>query len=123
VNTFRLSKLQVGHPPGAPFFQMIGRFFSLFAFGDVTKVAIMVNYMSALCSAATILFLFWSITMLGLKFTKDEEISQGRVYAILGSGWLVHWLILSVIHSGFRLWKVKFTLCRHFLPPLYSGQF
>ncbi|MFA5971768.1 MAG: DUF2723 domain-containing protein [Lentimicrobiaceae bacterium] len=79
-------KLQVGHPPGAPFFQLLGRFFSLFAFGDTSKVAMMINIMSALSSAATILFLFWSITMLGLKFTKDEEISTGRMYAILGSG-------------------------------------
>ena len=79
-------KLQVGHPPGAPFFQLLGRFFSLFAFGDTSKVALMVNMMSALSSSATILFLFWSITMLGLKFTKDEEISTGRMYAILGSG-------------------------------------
>ena len=79
-------KLQVGHPPGAPLFQLLGRFFSLFAFGDLSKVAIMVNYMSALSSSATILFLFWSITMLGLKFTKDEEISTGRMFAILGSG-------------------------------------
>ncbi len=79
-------KLQVGHPPGAPLFQLLGRFFSLFAFGDLSKVAIMINYMSAISSSATILFLFWSITMLGLKFTKDEEISTGRMYAILGSG-------------------------------------
>lgn len=79
-------KLQVGHPPGAPLFQLLGRFFSLFAFGDTSKVAMMVNIMSALSSSATILFLFWSITMLGLKFTKDEEISTGRMYAILGSG-------------------------------------
>ena len=43
-------KLQVGHPPGAPFFQLIGRFFSMFAFGDVTHVARMVNTMSALAS-------------------------------------------------------------------------
>ena len=57
-------KLQVGHPPGAPLFQMIGRFFSLFAFGDVTKVALMINAMSALCSSFTILFLFWTITLL-----------------------------------------------------------
>ena len=79
-------KLQVGHPPGAPLFQLLGRFFSLFAFGDTSKVALMVNMMSALSSSATILFLFWSITMLGLKFTKDEEISTGRMIAILGSG-------------------------------------
>ena len=64
-------KLQVGHPPGAPLFQLIGRFFSLFAFGDLSKVAMMVNIMSALSSSATILFLFWSITMLGLKFNND----------------------------------------------------
>ena len=79
-------KLQVGHPPGAPLFQLLGRFFTLFAFGDTSKVAMMVNIMSALSSSATILFLFWSITMLGLKFTKDQEISTGRMYAILGSG-------------------------------------
>ena len=60
-------KLQVGHPPGAPTFQLIGRFFSLFAFGNVENVAMMVNAMSALCSSFTILFLFWSITMLAKK--------------------------------------------------------
>ena len=43
-------KLQVGHPPGAPFFQLIGRFFSMFAFGDVSQVAYMVNMMSAIVS-------------------------------------------------------------------------
>ncbi len=51
-------KLQVGHPPGAPLFQMIGRFFSFFAFGDTSKVALMINVMSALSSSLTILFLF-----------------------------------------------------------------
>ena len=79
-------KLQVGHPPGAPFFQLLGRFFSLFAFGDTSKVAMMVNIMSALSSSATILFLFWSITMLGLKISKEAELTSGRMYAILGSG-------------------------------------
>ncbi len=67
-------KLQVGHPPGAPLFQMLGRFFSLFAFGDVTKVALMINCMSALCSSFTILFLFWTITLLAKKlWMKDGE--------------------------------------------------
>ena len=67
-------KLQVGHPPGAPLFQMIGRFFSLFAFGDVSKVALMINAMSALCSSFTILFLFWTITLLAKKiWMKDGE--------------------------------------------------
>ena len=65
-------KLQVGHPPGAPLFQMIGRFFSLFAFGDVTKVALMINLMSALCSSFTILFLFWTITHLSKKMWMKE---------------------------------------------------
>ena len=65
-------KLQVGHPPGAPLFQMIGRFFSLFAGGDVTKVAMMVNVMSAICSGLTIVFLFWSITMLVRKVWMKE---------------------------------------------------
>ena len=67
-------KLQVGHPPGAPTFQLIGRFFTLFAFGDVTKVAMMINIMSCLCSSFTILFLFWSISMLAQKlWMKDGE--------------------------------------------------
>ena len=61
------NKLQVGHPPGAPLFQLIGRFFTLFAFGDVTKVAMMINIMSCLCSSFTILFLFWTISMLAQK--------------------------------------------------------
>ena len=65
-------KLQVGHPPGAPLFQMIGRFFSLFAFGDVTKVAMMINAMSAICSGLTIVFLFWSITMMAQKVWMKE---------------------------------------------------
>ena len=68
-------KLQVGHPPGAPLFQLLCRFFSLFAFGDVSKVAMMVNIMSALSSAFTILFLFWTITMLCLKFVKETEMT------------------------------------------------
>ncbi|MBO4328931.1 MAG: DUF2723 domain-containing protein, partial [Bacteroidales bacterium] len=67
-------KLQVGHPPGAPLFQMIGRFFTLFAGGDVTKAAMMVNAMSAICSGLTIVFLFWSITMIARKVAmKDGE--------------------------------------------------
>jgi hypothetical protein len=82
-------KLEVGHPPGAPLFQMIGRVFSLFAFGDVAKVAMMVNIMSALCSAFTILFLFWSITYIAKKFiAKGTEMTNGQMYAILGSGFV-----------------------------------
>ncbi|MEZ5197124.1 MAG: DUF2723 domain-containing protein [Bacteroidales bacterium] len=80
-------KLQVGHPPGAPLFQMIGRFFSLFAFGDVSKVALMVNLMSALSSSFTILFLYWTITHLAKKIADQAgEMTNGKMYAILGSG-------------------------------------
>lgn len=80
-------KLQVGHPPGAPLFQMIGRFFSLFAFGNVTKVALMVNIMSALCSSFTILFLFWSITLLAKKiWNVDGDCNKGNRIAVIGAG-------------------------------------
>lgn len=80
-------KLQVGHPPGAPLFQMAGRFFSLFAFGDNEKVAMMVNLMSGLVSAFTILFLFWTITHMARKLiVKKEEMTSGQMFAVLGSG-------------------------------------
>ncbi len=80
-------KLQVGHPPGAPFFQLLGRFFSLFAFGDTSQVARMINTMSAMSSGLTIAFLFWSVTILARKLTaKSGEISTGQMIAIFGSG-------------------------------------
>lgn len=80
-------KLQVGHPPGAPFFQLIGRIFSLFAFGDVSKVALSINIMSALSSSFTILFLFWTITILARKAALlGGEMNTGRMIAIFGSG-------------------------------------
>jgi hypothetical protein len=82
-------KLQVGHPPGAPTFQLIGCLFSLFAGGDVTKVAFCINSMSALCSGFTILFLFWSITMLGKKLALSKagsKLTSSKVLAIFGSG-------------------------------------
>jgi hypothetical protein len=80
-------KLMVGHPPGAPLFQLMGRFFSLFAFGDVSLVARMVNTMSALVSGFTILFLFWSITHFAKKIAlRLGEMTDAKMYAILGSG-------------------------------------
>ena len=81
-------KLEVGHPPGAPFFLLIARFFSLFSFGDPAKAAMMVNVMSALSSAFTILFLFWTITRLAKKMLAPEgtEMDKGKMWAILGSG-------------------------------------
>lgn len=83
-------KLQVGHPPGAPFYQLIGRIFSLFAFGDVSNVALMVNYMAGFSSAFTILFLFWSITYLAkkmiIKSGDESALTTPQIYTILGSG-------------------------------------
>ncbi|MBC8490746.1 MAG: DUF2723 domain-containing protein [Bacteroidetes bacterium] len=79
-------KLQVGHPPGAPFFQLLGRFFTLFAFGNEALVARMINYMSALSSSFTILFLFWTLTMLAKKLAlRSGKLTQGKMYAIFGS--------------------------------------
>jgi hypothetical protein len=80
-------KLEVGHPPGAPLFLLIGKFFSLFAFGDTAKVGMMINAMSALCSAFSILFLFWSITALARKIVdKGEEFTSAKMYAVFGAG-------------------------------------
>ena len=81
-------KLEVGHPPGAPLFQLFGRIFTLFAAQGTSEVAVAINIMSALCSSFTILFLFWTITAFGRKmFFKDEKnIEFGRIIAVLGSG-------------------------------------
>ena len=78
-------KLDVGHPPGAPFFMLTGRFFSLFA-SDPTQVALMINTLSALASAFTILFLFWTITHLARKVVAktEEEYTLANVIGILG---------------------------------------
>ena len=80
-------KLEVGHPPGAPFFMLTANFFSLFA-SDPSQVAFMVNIMSALMSAACILFLFWSITHLTKKLVcpKDEDMTTGKLITIMASG-------------------------------------
>ena len=81
-------KMQVVHQPGAPLFLMIERFFSLFAAGDITKVAYFMNLGSAIASAATILFLFWTITALAKKMIvkANEEISTAQMISIMGAG-------------------------------------
>ncbi|MBC7449905.1 MAG: DUF2723 domain-containing protein, partial [Cytophagales bacterium] len=81
-------KLMVPHPPGAPVFLLIGRFFSLFAGGDITKVAYWINLVSALSSSFSILFLFWSITMIAKKLLKAENgtYSTGQIITIMGAG-------------------------------------
>lgn len=79
-------KLEVGHPPGAPFFMILGRFFTLF--GGPSQAAMLINSWSAIASALTILFLFWSITHLAKKMVKfdGDQPSLGQTIAILGSG-------------------------------------
>ena len=80
-------KLEVGHPPGAPFFMLTANLFSQFA-SDPSQVARMVNTMSALLSATTILFLFWSITHLARKLILEDwsELTLGKLIAIEASG-------------------------------------
>lgn len=81
-------KLEVGHPPGAPFFLIVGRFFALLAGGNPAHAGMMVNIMSALSSSFTILFLFWTITRLGIKvYAKNvSELAKPQQWAILGAG-------------------------------------
>lgn len=80
-------RLDVGHPPGAPFFMLAGKFFSLFA-SDPSQVPVMINRLSALASAFTILFLFWTITHLAKKVVlkKDEDYSLANIIGVLASG-------------------------------------
>ena len=80
-------KLEVGHPPGAPFFMLVANLFSQFA-SDPTQVAYWVNIMNALMSAACILFLFWSITHLVKKLVcpDDTQMSLSKLITIMGSG-------------------------------------
>ncbi len=78
-------KMEVGHPPGAPVFMVLGNLFTLFA-GDVTRVAITMNIMSAMASAFTILFLFWTITHLLRKFYAEEDRERpGTFVTIFGA--------------------------------------
>jgi hypothetical protein len=92
------AKLEVGHPPGAPLFQMIGAFFAMFA-TDAEHVALMVNMMSVFSSAFTILFLFWSSTLLIRKIVSSisetssenevaESISKNNAIVVLGSSFI-----------------------------------
>ena len=80
-------KLEVGHPPGAPFFMLVANLFSQFA-SDPTQVAYWVNIMNALMSAGCILFLFWSITHLVKKLVcpNDEQMNLSKLITIMGSG-------------------------------------
>ncbi len=77
-------RLEVGHPPGAPLFMLLGKIFTMF--GSAEKAAYAVNVMSALSSSFTILFLFWTITAMVKKLAmKTGELTKGKEFAILGS--------------------------------------
>jgi hypothetical protein len=81
-------KLQVPHPPGAPLFLLIGRLFSFLSFGDVTKVAYWINFISVLAGGFTSLFTFWSITLFGrklMKIGKEEELKD-KTWVLMGAG-------------------------------------
>ena len=83
------TKLEVGHPPGNPIFMLAARFFVNFAFGDYSKAALMVNTMSGLLSAGTILLLFWTITHLVKRLIVRDEatgVSLVQMLVVFGSG-------------------------------------
>jgi membrane protein CcdC involved in cytochrome C biogenesis len=83
-------KLQVPHPPGAPLFLLLGRFFSLFAGADVTKVAYWINMLSVLTSALTVLFMHWTIVLIGRKAYQKpfSDLTQGETFTLLGAGFI-----------------------------------
>ena len=89
-------KLDVGHPPGAPFFMLMGHFFALFA-SDVSHVAMCVNALSALASAFTILFLFWTITALAKKLVPNDEMSAASQ---LNGGMMSLWKGIGILGAG-----------------------
>mgnify|MGYP000928623645 CR=1 FL=1 len=81
-------KLQVGHPPGAPFFMLIARFFTMFASGP-EQVALMVNAFSGIVSALTIMFLYWSIAYFAKRMiAPDGNYNLGKTIAIIGASLL-----------------------------------
>lgn len=80
-------RLQVGHPPGAPLFIMMGRIATFFAGGDTSKAALMVNSLSALCSAVAIMYLFWTITHLVRRVISRKGFYESKhILPIIGSG-------------------------------------
>lgn len=90
-------KLQVGHPPGAPTYALLGRIFTLFAFGNTEYVPMMINMMSAIATGASAMFFYWIIVMFGLKIvdTKDGGRTNSRLIAVIGSG------IIGALAAGF----------------------
>jgi hypothetical protein len=81
-------KLMVPHPPGAPLFLLIGRMFSFLSFGDTEMVAFWINMLSAISSGFAILFMFWSITLIGQKIlkVKEADIDLTQLIKLMGAG-------------------------------------
>lgn len=82
------SKLQIAHPPGAPFFSIVGRVFTIFAEPGTAQVAIMINFLSALSTAFVSLFCFWIITAVAKKMVMKEEADYNlpNTLAVMGAG-------------------------------------
>ncbi len=98
-------KLQVGHPPGAPTFQLLGNLFSLITLRDPMTAGFMVNAMSAIASGFSILFLFWSITLLGKKLVlKYGEMTPAKMWTIFGSG-----IVMTPDLETVELWATLMT--------------
>lgn len=125
------TKLMVGHPPGAPTFQLLGCIFGIFAFGDPTRVGFMVNVMSALCSSFTILFLFWSITMLAKKLIYQFQFSvknangKGRVIdpkAPDFSQWVPDWTQMLLIFGSGIIGGLAYTFSDSFWFSAVEGE-
>lgn len=81
------ARLQIGHPPGAPLYQMVGAFMAMFALGN-EHVALMVNMVSAFSSAFTLLLMFWSLVMVFQKVVPDWKENTNKAKAILGASFV-----------------------------------
>ncbi|MCH5597094.1 DUF2723 domain-containing protein [Niabella ginsengisoli] len=118
-------KLGMPHPPGAPLFTLLGRFF-IILFGDNPQTAASaVNFMSAMASAATILFLFWTITHFARKmFVKvGETLTNPQLMTVMGAG-VVGALAYTFTDSfWYSAVEGEVYALSSFLQPLYSGSF
>lgn len=109
------TKLEVGHPPGNPIFMLAARFFVNFAGGDMSKAALMVNSMSALLSAGTILLLFWTITHLVKRLIVRDDatvVSLPKMITISARVFAARWPTPGATPSGSRPWRVRSTPSR-----------
>lgn len=125
------SKLMVGHPPGAPTFQLLGCIFGIFAFGDPSKIGFMVNVMSALCSSFTILFLFWSITLLAKKlvyqfsFSVKNPSGKGRILDTKApdfNSWIPDWTQMLLIFGSGVIGALAYTFSDSFWFSAVEGE-